>query len=124
MGQSRKEIREDREGKGGRDDMRECDNRKRHGGWSGGGQILDRCQHTPSLNLPSRMSTFFNRLVASIKTSVSGLKLWTAPKYPTRFWRYLEEDMTSRTLKEAHDISWPNISRYISFRRAVALISA
>jgi hypothetical protein len=62
--------------------------------------------------------------VASIKTSVSGLKLWTAPKYPTRFWGYFAEDMTSRTLNEAHDISWPNISRYISFSRAVALISA
>ena len=32
--------------------------------------------------------------------------------------------MTSRTWKEAQDISWPTISRYTSLRRAVALRSA
>ena len=41
--------------------------------------------------------SFLRRLVASISTSVSVLKLWTAPRYPTRFWWYLGEDMTSRT---------------------------
>lgn len=41
--------------------------------------------------------TFFKRFVASIRTSVSGRKLCTAPKYPTRFCRYFGEDMTSRT---------------------------
>lgn len=31
--------------------------------------------------------------------------------------------MTSRTWKDAQDMSWPNISRYISFSSAVALTS-
>lgn len=30
--------------------------------------------------------TFLIKLVASISTSVSGRKLWTAARYPMRFW--------------------------------------
>lgn len=59
----------------------------------------------------AEIRTFLIRLVASIKTSVSGRKLWTAARYPMRFCWYLDEDMTSRTLKEAQDMSWPIISR-------------
>lgn len=55
--------------------------------------------------------TFLIKLVANIRTSVSGRKLWTAARYPMRFCWYLAEDMTSRTLKEAQDMSWPIISR-------------
>lgn len=80
-------------------------------------------QHFTPPNSDFISLTFFNKFVANINTSVSGLKLCTAPKYPTRFWRYFAEDMTSRTWKEAQDMSWPNISRYMSFRRAVAFRS-
>ncbi len=69
------------------------------------------------------LHTFFNRLVANISTSVSTLKLCTAPRYPTFFCIYLGDDMTSRTWNEAQDMSCPNISKYISFSRAVALMS-
>lgn len=61
--------------------------------------------------------------MASIRTSVSGRKLCAAPRYPTRFWWYLAEDMTSRTWNDAQDMSWPIISRYMSLRSAVALRS-
>jgi hypothetical protein len=101
--------------------MRERNYREGHSGGRRRGDILDRDQHMPPYR--SSKPTFFNRFVANISTSVSGRKLWTAPKYPTRFWRYLAEDMTSSTLKEAQDMSWPNISRYINFMRAVALTS-
>ena len=33
------------------------------------------------------------------------------------------EAITSRTWNDAQDISWPNISRYMSLRIAVALMS-
>jgi hypothetical protein len=36
----------------------------------------------------------------------------------------LGDDITSRTWKDAQDISWPNISRYTSFKSAVAFRSA
>lgn len=58
-----------------------------------------------------KVQTFLIKFVASIRTSVSGRKLWTAARYPIRFCWYLAEDMTSRTLKDAHDMSWPIISR-------------
>lgn len=67
--------------------------------------------------------TFLSRLVASIRTSVSERKDCTAPRYPTRFCEYFCDDMTSRIWNDAHDISYPNISRYMSFRRAVAFLS-
>ena len=49
--------------------------------------------------------SFLSWFSASISTSVSLLKLWTAARYPVRLWRYFGEDMTSRTLNEAHDMS-------------------
>ena len=67
--------------------------------------------------------SFFNWFSTSIKTSVSDRKLWTAAKYAMRFCGNFCEAMTSSTLKEAHDMSWPNISRYVSFSNAIDLRS-
>lgn len=57
------------------------------------------------------MMSFLSWFSASTRTSVSRRKLCTAAKYPVRFCLNLELDMTSRTLKLAQDMSWPNISR-------------
>ena len=51
------------------------------------------------------------KFVVNINTSVSSLKLCTAARYPTRFWRNLGELITSRAWKLAQDMSWPSISR-------------
>lgn len=67
---------------------------------------------------------FLIKFVVNINTSVSARKLCTAAKYPTRFCRNLGELITSSAWKLAHDMSCPNMSRYINFSTAVALISA
>src|SRR5690349_16635746 len=73
--------------------------------------------------IEGEVRSFFNKFSANIKTSVSGRKLWTAARYPTRFCIGLGDDITSKTLNAAHVISYPNISRYINLSRAVALMS-
>jgi hypothetical protein len=78
---------------------------------------------TLSLQLPDPKLAFLIKFVVNMSTSVSALKLCTAAKYPTLFCLNFGELMTSNAWKLAHDISCPNMSRYISFSTAVALMS-
>lgn len=88
VAQSRKQIGEGRKREGRCNDVREGRDGQGNDGWSWRSEVLEtRISWMPrqkKLVFPPR--TFFRRLVASIRTSVSGRKLWTAPRYPTRLW--------------------------------------
>ena len=92
MAHAREEIGQDGEGERGGDDVWESGYRKRDDGWRAGAKVLTSGVSSVGESLlieRERQGTsglaFFSRFVANIRTSVSGRKVWTAPKYPRRF---------------------------------------
>lgn len=62
------------------------------------------------MQMVDEIQTFFNRFVVNIKTSVSWVNDWMAPRYPTLLRWVFGDDITSTTWKEAQLMSYPSMS--------------